>query len=194
MPRFFRYLFSILIVVLLVGGPLAYASYRKAHIRNFRVVRDGVLYRSGQLSPIGLKTVLEDHAIKTVITLRDAYQPGNAPPDWEEEQYCREQGIGYYRIPPRNWWAPDGSVPAEEGVRKFLEIMDNPENRPVLIHCFRGVHRSGAFCAIYRMEYERWSRAEAIAEMQACGYTNLDDEWDILSYLEQYRPRWQKQR
>ena len=30
----------------------------------------------------------------------------------------------------------------------------------------------------------------AIAEMKACGYSNLDDEWDILGYLEQYRPSW----
>jgi hypothetical protein len=42
------------------------------------------------------------------------------------------------------------------------------------------------------MEYEHWSNDEAIGEMKACGYSNLDDEWDILGYLEQYRPRWQR--
>ena len=65
--------------------------------------------------------------------------------------------------------------------------MDNPDNYPVLIHCFAGIHRTGAFCAIYRMEYEGWTNAEAIEELRACGYSNLDDEWDILGYLEQYR-------
>jgi len=24
--------------------------------------------------------------------------------------------------------------------------------------------------------------------MKACGYDNLDEEWDILGYLENYRP------
>ena len=40
------------------------------------------------------------------------------------------------------------------------------------------------------MEFEHWSNAEAIAEMKACGYTNLDEELDILGYMEQYRPTW----
>jgi hypothetical protein len=41
------------------------------------------------------------------------------------------------------------------------------------------------------MEREHWTNAQAIAEMKACGYVNLDDEWDILGYLERYRPTWQ---
>jgi hypothetical protein len=42
------------------------------------------------------------------------------------------------------------------------------------------------------MEYEHWSNAAALAEMKALGYENLDDEWDILGYLEQYQPRWKQ--
>jgi tyrosine-protein phosphatase SIW14 len=71
--------------------------------------------------------------------------------------------------------------------------MDNPDNYPVLVHCFGGIHRTGAYCAIYRMEYEHWSNAQAIAELRAGGYKDLDDEWDLLGYLEQYRPRGQQQ-
>jgi protein tyrosine/serine phosphatase len=66
--------------------------------------------------------------------------------------------------------------------------MADPKNYPVLVHCFAGIHRTGAYTAIYRMEFEGWSNAKAIAEVKACGYTNLDDEWDILNYLERYRP------
>ena len=36
-----------------------------SHLRNFGVVEDGVLYRSGQLNPPGLKRVLADYRIKT---------------------------------------------------------------------------------------------------------------------------------
>ena len=59
----------------------------------------------------------------------------------------------------------------------------------VLMHCFAGIHRSGAFCAVFRMEYDGWSNERAIAELRACGYRDLDDEWDLLAYLETYRPR-----
>jgi tyrosine-protein phosphatase SIW14 len=190
MPRFLPYLFSALILGLLVGGPLAYSSYRHAALRHFHVVEPGILYRSGQLTLDGLKRVLHDYGIKTVITLRDAPYPDQPPPDLEEEKYCREQELNYHRISPRPWWASDGSVPAAKGVEHFLEVMRDPANYPVLIHCFAGIHRTGAFCAVYRMEFHHWDNARAIAEVVSLGYANLDTEMDLLSYLENYRPAW----
>ena len=193
MPRFLPFVLGTFLAVLLVGGPAGYAYYRQLHIRNFHAVRAGVLYRSGQMSLAGLKSVVHDYGIKTVVTLRDSIYVNEPPPDLDEQLYCEAACMNYCRISPRTWWAPDGSVPAEEGVRRFREIMDNPDNYPVLIHCFGGIHRTGAFCAVYRMEYEHWSNAQAIAEMRTCGYRDLDDEWDLLSYLEQYQPRWKQQ-
>jgi protein tyrosine/serine phosphatase len=192
MPRFLRIVFGLCIAVLIVGGPVVYATYRQSMMRNFRLVREGVLYRSGQMSLAGLKLAVHDYGIKTVITLRDAAYPGDPPPDLAEEKYCQVEEINYCRISPRTWWAPDGSVPAEEGVKRFRAIMDNPDNYPVLIHCFAGIHRTGAFCAVYRMEYEHWTNEQAIGEMRAYGYRDLDDEWDLLGYLEQYQPRWKR--
>jgi len=151
MPKLLRIFLGMLLGVMLIGGPISHAYNRQRHMRNFRVVRDGVLYRSGQMSLSGLKWAIHDYGI--------------------------------------TWWAPDGLLPAaEEGVRLFREVMDDPKNYPVLIHCFAGIHRTGAFCAIYRMEYENWTNAQAIAEMRACGYKDLEDEWDLLVYLEQYQP------
>src|SRR5260370_40138138 len=136
-----------------------------------------------------MKCAVHDYGIKPVITLRDSYYAKDLPPDLAEEEYCRAEEINYCRISPRTWWAPGGRLPAaEEGVGQFREIMDDPKNYPVLIHCFAGIHRTGAFCAIYRMEYEQWTNAQAIAEMRACGYKDLEDEWDLLVYLEQYQP------
>ncbi len=192
MPRRLTYVFSLLLAALLFGVPAAYAYFLQSRVRNFRVVREGVLYRSGQMSLSALQRAVHDYGIKTVVTLRDAAYAGDPPPDRDEEVYCKREDIRYCRISPRTWWSPDGSIPAERGSRQFRRIMDRPENYPVLIHCFGGIHRTGAFCAVYRMEYEHWSNAEAIDEMRACGYTNLEDEWDLLSYLEQYQPRWRR--
>jgi protein tyrosine/serine phosphatase len=180
-----------LVAAVLVGLPLGYASYRQTHFRNFRVVQPGVLYRSGQMTIAGLQRVIHDYGIRTVVSLRDAEVAGEQPPDWAEEQYCRAQDIRYVRLRPQNWWSPDGGpAPAEENVKTFLAVMDDPARYPVLVHCFAGVHRTGAMVAIYRMEYDRWPTAEALDELRANGYRNLDDEWDVLGYLEQYRPRW----
>jgi protein tyrosine/serine phosphatase len=190
MRQAIRVFLGVLIAAILVGGPIAYSHYRQPYYRNLRVVKEDVLYRSAQLSLGGLRWAIHDHGIRTVITLRDSYSPHEGPPDFAEEQFCRAQGINYYRIPPRSWSAEEGEVPAEEGVRKFLAIMDNARQHPVLIHCFAGIHRTGAFSAIYHMEYEHWTNQQAIADLRANGYKNLEDEWNLLDFLEDYRPRW----
>jgi protein tyrosine/serine phosphatase len=191
MARVLVTLLGIAVVVSLIAGPVGYALQQQRHMKHFRVVHDGVLYRSGQMTPAGLQRVLHDYLIRTVITLRDKRAPELTPPDQAEETYCRERGLTYIRIPPRSWDARDGAAPADEGVRTFQQVMSDPRNHPVLIHCFNGIHRTGAYCAIYRMEFEHWSNAQAIAEMKAYGYNNLDAELDILGYMEGYVPSWQ---
>src|SRR4051794_1977163 len=49
MPRLLRLVFAGLIALVLVGGPLGYKWVYDQSFRNFRVVEEGVLYRSGQL-------------------------------------------------------------------------------------------------------------------------------------------------
>jgi tyrosine-protein phosphatase SIW14 len=174
------------IVLTLIVAPIVFAVRQQARTRNFRVVRPGVLYRSGQMSKDGLQRTINDYHINTVISLRD----GQTAADKAEEQLCKSLEINFVRILPSRWGDEGGSVPIEAGVRRFREILADPRNHPVLVHCFAGIHRAGSYSAIYRMEFERWSNARAIAEMKSCGYSNLDEELDILSYLEQYRPSW----
>ncbi len=174
------------IVVFLIVGPVVFAFHEHAQVPNFRVVREGVLYRSGQPTPAGLKRVFHDYGIKTVICLRD----GRTSLDREAEAFCGSEEVTFVRIPPTSWGDTGGSVPAEAGVKKFKEILNDPRNYPVLVHCFAGIHRTGVFTAIYRMEQEHWSNEKAVAEMRACGYGTLDEELDISTFLEQYRPDW----
>ena len=47
-----------ILVALVVAVPLLYSAHRHTTLRNFRVVEDGVLYRSGQLSPAAFERVL----------------------------------------------------------------------------------------------------------------------------------------
>jgi protein tyrosine/serine phosphatase len=173
------------ITLALVAGPVLYAFRAQAQMRNFRVVREGVLYRSGQMSLDGLKRAIHDHGIRTVVSLRDAV----TPTDQAEEALCAKEEITFVRLLPQSWDNAEGPAPVEDNVRRFLEVIDDPDNYPILVHCFAGIHRTGAYCAIYRMETEGWSNARAIAEMKACGYDNLDDDLDISTYLRQYRPR-----
>jgi tyrosine-protein phosphatase SIW14 len=177
---------GVVVVVGLIVGPSVLASRQQSAMRNFRIVRDGVLYRSGQLSLDGLKTALHDHGIRTIISLRD----GTRGPDRAEEEFCKREGYNFVRIPPRHWIgeSENDAVPVEEGVRLFRQTLADPRNHPVLLHCFAGIHRTGAYTAVYRMEFEGWTPTQAIEEMRACGYTAIDEETDVRGYMEGYRP------
>jgi protein tyrosine/serine phosphatase len=181
---------GVLAVLGALVAPVALALRQQARMRNFRVVKDGVLYRSGQMHLDALKRILHDYGIRTVISLRDSLDGVGPPPDKAEEAFCGDEELNFYRFPPRSWDTCEGAAPADASVQRFLAIVRDPRMQPVLIHCFAGIHRTGAYCAAYRMQVDHWSNARAIAEVKACGYVHLDEELDILGYLEQYCPSW----
>ncbi len=199
MPRSARWILAALLFAFLVGGPIGYARYRKATFRNFHVVETGKVYRSGQLSHDGMMRVIHDYGITTVISLREAKQPGEPPPDADEQKYCHDEELYYFRLPYRSlarvespWIRRNGRADIDQHVEQFLEIMDNPKHYPVLIHCTAGMHRTGAYVAIYRMEYDRWDNELALEEVKEYGYDDIGDHSDILEYLRTYVPRWKR--
>lgn len=189
--RWLRFLPGLLVTLFIVGTPFAYAQWRERDVRNFRVVQDRVLYRSGQLSPAGLQRIVHDYGIRTIVSFRYAEEDKGKPEplDAWEETYCAKAGINYVRIRPDYWHDHNGTgiIPAEVGAAKFLRVVSDPQMQPVLVHCYRGVHRTGAHCALFRMECQGWSNADAIAEMKATGYDTLDKEDDIRTYMERYQ-------
>lgn len=192
MRAYAQLLLAILCVGVVFVGPLSYAMQRNTHFRNFHVVEEGVLYRSGQLSPEMLEQVVRERKIHTLITLRTSRVQGVYPPDTWEEEFCNKWGMKHFRIVPRVWGADEqGDIPAEEAIQQFLSVMDDARNYPVLVHCFAGIHRTGTMCAIYRMEFDRWPSDRAINEAQLIGYDPRIMRKDIEPYLRGYSPRWQ---
>ena len=190
MPIRWRFALAAVVLGVVVAAPLVYSSHRNTHLRNLRVVVEGVLYRSGQLTPSGLERVIHERGIKTVVTLRASRQAGGRSPDEWEEPFCAAKGVKHVRIVPRVWGADEaGEIPAEQGVQQFLDVMEKKENHPVLVHCFAGVHRTGTMCAIFRMEYHGWTAERAMEEMELYGFAPEDMHQHIGAYLRGYEPR-----
>jgi hypothetical protein len=176
-------------LAIILGGPVVWHIQQKKTYRNFRIVEPGMLYRSGKLSRAGLDDIIRRFGIRTVVNFR-AFESGDQP-DPEEEAFCRERGIRYERIVYRKWQSPDGGpIPGDRSVAEYCAVMDRRrEIGPILIHCLAGKHRTGAFTAIHRMEYQKWPNSLAIEEMQSQGYEGIANEDDVRGYLERYVPR-----
>ena len=191
MRRRLRWTGAILVMLCIGGLPFAYRSVVSTKYRNFRVVVPGELYRSGQMSVEGLAKTVQERGIKTVICLRDVRDDGKPAPDTSEAEWCAANGVEHVILSPAQWEPPPGSTdptpPIEPNLREFLKLVTDESKKPVLVHCFAGIHRTGGYVATYRREVDGWSADDAIAEMRSMGTPRTTFDGEIAEYLRGYQ-------
>jgi len=125
------------------------------------------LYRSAQPTARGMKS-LAALGVKTVVDLRfwhgDREKIGRAP-------------LAAERIAMVPW-----DLDEDDAVR-FLRIATDPARAPVLVHCHDGADRTGAFCALYRICVQGWTREQAIREMVDGGYGYHEIWLNVVPWL-----------
>ncbi len=176
----------------LAVAPLVYYRWQYNHAKRLREVAPGVLYRSGQLTAAGLEEAVGRFGIRTVVNFQNETPDPEVSPGLTESEFCARLGVKYLFLAPD--LVPRKKVPAKRPavISEFLKVMDDQANYPVLIHCRAGLHRTGILAAIYRLEYEGWSRERAIQELKDNGFgdsqcTERNDY--IKQYLLIYQPR-----
>ena len=92
--------------------------------------------------------------IKTVIDLQ-------ADGDSNEQRLVETNGMKFYRFPMTTHVPP-----TPQQITKFLEIVNDPAQQPVYVHCKGGKHRTGVMTAVYRMEQNGWTADRAFSEMK----------------------------
>jgi protein tyrosine phosphatase (PTP) superfamily phosphohydrolase (DUF442 family) len=127
---------------------------------HFDVVKRGVLYRSGQLNGDQLAAACRRYGIRTVIS----FQIPGAGVD-AERALARRLGVDFMDLP-----MPGDGFGQERQFREVLKACDDPERRPVLVHCARGTCRTGAAVALYRFERDGWTIDDVSAEMRRQTY------------------------
>lgn len=137
-------------------------------LRNFRVVEPGVLYRCGQPRPAELASLIREHGLRTVISLRGRRDEGD-PDDWIEAQaeVCRGSGVSLVHIPFNH-----KNPPTAQQLGQFLEIVRDPSRVPALVHCRAGQQRTGLFVALFRVHAQGMAVEEALREMDALGFNS----------------------
>jgi len=120
-------------------------------IKNFGRVNEN-FYRGAQPDMEGFAE-LKKLGVKTVIDLREDKKRHAAG-------WVRAAGMEYVNIPLR------ASRPATEAeTEQFLQLVNDPANWPVYVHCKGGRHRTGALVAVYRITHDGWSADLAFKEM-----------------------------
>ena len=146
--------------------------------KRFKVVDEGVLYRSAQPKTHQIDNVMEECGIRSILIVRE----GSSRKVPDEVEHAQKRGLQVLKIPIKS----RQPVPDDE-VRQFFEYVDNPENRPMLIHCSAGRHRTGYLCAMYRIERQGWTVDRAVEEMLSFGF-NEESQSAVLVQLKSYSP------
>lgn len=181
--------------------PFFFYRYEYTRGKRLREVVPGVFYRSGQMTVDGFAEAVERYRIRTIVNLQDEYPDPEVSGDYcgtyreKETDLCRRLGVNYFYVPPDLISRHEVPDRRPEAIDKFLAIMDDPANHPVLIHCRAGLHRTGCLAAVFHMEYQGWSPGDALRDMKANGFgrfpcTSANDY--ITQYVLTYRPRSQK--
>jgi protein tyrosine phosphatase (PTP) superfamily phosphohydrolase (DUF442 family) len=112
------------------------------------------LYRGAQPTTEGMRQ-LQAMGIHTVVDLR-AYH--------DDSKLWKGTGLTLVRIPVHT------ADPRIEQVAEFFNVLGDPAQRPIFVHCQHGADRTGLMIALYRIAGQGWTKERAIAEMRDGGF------------------------
>jgi tyrosine-protein phosphatase SIW14 len=81
--------------------------------------------------------------------------------DASERSMVERAGMKYFQIPMTTRQQPTSAE-----LTAFLNVVNDPANQPVYVHCVGGRHRTGVMTAAYRMSHDGWSADQAFKEMK----------------------------
>jgi protein tyrosine/serine phosphatase len=114
--------------------------------------------------------------VKTVIDLTkdgDQAEPG----------LVQAAGMRFFRIPMTTRQPPSAAT-----IEYFLQLVDDPANQPVYVHCQGGRHRTGVMTAVYRMTVDGWTAARAFAEMKQFRFGADYLHPEFKRFVHEYQP------
>ena len=148
------------------------ALQRHFSIKNFQIIEPGVLYTSGQPRGMDYTRLLYKYHIGTFVNLRseDEHRDHN----WSNEEiiWMRSNAANYINLPVDKYGQAKG-FPDEEIRKKFLEIMADKSNLPVLVHDSSGKERAPRLAAIWMMKTGKYSIEDVIKMLEKAKHNPL---------------------
>lgn len=172
MNRIIQPLVLLLAMALPALSVFAQSEPRYRELPNFHQVNRG-LYRGAQPRKQGIEQ-LAALGIKTILNLRVTDDRTR-----DEEREARASGLNFFNIPMEGL-----DRPKHEQVARALEIINDPVNQPVFVHCKHGADRTGVVIAVYRMTHDGWTTQEALREAKRYGLSFF--QFGMKDYINDY--------
>lgn len=158
---------------------------------NFKEISKDRVYKSGVIPPNKIAEYVQKYKIKSIVDLRmpgtndlklNPEKPGEI--QLEKEAVSKIKGLKYFSN-------PSGQIPTENNIDRFLTIMDDPKNYPVLIHCYHGTGRAALYSAIYEIEYEHFTNEQArLNTRDLVLFSSFDNQTPKGEYIKNYISRY----
>ena len=142
------------------GGYFYNQHHRYKHLATHD---EGLVYRAAWLEPDVLDEVIEKYQIRAVVNLCNPGEMGE--PRWEgERKAVTNAGARLIELPMTL------NVEAEDPtISDHLEVLSDPNNYPMLVHCQHGVTRTAKFLSLYDIKYRGLSAEDSLARQPLFG-------------------------
>ena len=147
---------GLIIILLIIAAVILLV--RHFHIKNFHSIEPGVLYTSGQPRGMDYTRLLYKYHIGTIVNVRSASE--HREKNWynEEITWVRNNGVNYVELPIEK----ANYLPDKQTQDRFLAIMADKANLPVLLHDSNGRKRVSILAAVWAVKARGYTVAEAI--------------------------------
>jgi len=151
---------AVLCAAVAAGG---WAYHQAKRYKHFAVHEPGRVYRSAWLEGDVFAELVRAHRLRTVVNL---CRPGEMGDDRieDERRAVREAGARLIELP-----MPLDVDPDDPQVARHVELLRDPGNFPMLVHCQHGVTRTAKFLVLYDVLFRNKSAEESLAAMPLFG-------------------------
>lgn len=171
---------TLLVLSLGAMAYLSFTAYIHHRYKHFAVHDPGKVYRSAWLDADVFEEIVNRYEIKTVINL---CYPGEMGETRSEEQRAALARTGARLVelpfPSNHTWGTD--YPAIDAMD---EILADPANYPVWVHCQHGRERTVKALAMYDIKYRQLDAQTSLAQMPLFGGPH---PWPIVAFAFNYQ-------
>ena len=121
------------------------------------VIVPGKIYRGAWQRPGPLDRLIQRESIRAVVTLTAINR--DDPKYVDQRPVVEARGVRWLIVPMR------GSRGTMEQFAVAADLLADPDNQPVFLHCVAGHHRSSQVQAAYRIRHQGWSASAAWDEV-----------------------------